>query len=119
MLVLNLKAIFSARGIDNPFSFLVNAGLSRHTATDFLHNTTGTVKLRYLELICSRLNCTPNDLFVWIPDNKTIVPESHQLNALKKNNKSFDLKKTFNNIPVDQLTRIAEMLKNQENKNGV
>jgi DNA-binding Xre family transcriptional regulator len=112
MIVLNLKSVFKARGIDNPASFLLNAGLSRHTVTNFLHNNSGSVKLRYIDLICTKLNCTPNDLFVWVPDKNNVLPESHLLNTIKRGNTVFDLKETMKSIPINQLNQIVDILKN-------
>lgn len=38
----------------------------------------------YLERLCLLLNCTPNDLFDWSEDGKTVVHDTHALRTLIK-----------------------------------
>jgi DNA-binding Xre family transcriptional regulator len=68
MLSLNLIPIFKARAIEKPYSFLVKAGLSPHSATNILNNKTHVFRLDHIELLCRVLVCEPNDLLVWNPD---------------------------------------------------
>ncbi len=113
MLYYNFKSVFKARGVDNPYTFLVNAGLSPHTASSFLNNNLQSVKLKHIEIICRELHCTPNDLFIWRPDKNKIISETHPLNTLNRKNVSFDLKETMKTIPIDQLNQIVNILKQQ------
>ena len=62
MLSLNLIPIFKARAIEKPYSFLVKAGLSPHSATNILNNKTHVFRLDHIELLCRVLICEPNDL---------------------------------------------------------
>jgi DNA-binding Xre family transcriptional regulator len=119
MLTFNLRAVLNARNIENHYTFLVRAGFAPHTATSMLNNKSGTVKLKNLELFCKLLHCTPNDLLVWSSDKNSAIPDNHPLHQLKNKKIGFNIKETIRTIPLDQLAQLAEMLKNQENKNGV
>jgi DNA-binding Xre family transcriptional regulator len=112
MITWNLQAVFKARGIEKPFTFLVKAGLANHTAHSILRNPTFKIRLTHLEIICARLNCTPNDLLRWNPDPANPLPAEHQLFKIKSKEKEFDLIETLNTIPIEKLNQIATMLSN-------
>ena len=78
MLRLNLQPVFSARGIERPYTFLVKAGFTPHSANVMLNNPKA-VKLHYIELLCMKLNCEPSDLFLWTPDKNSPIAENHPL----------------------------------------
>ena len=82
------------RGIERPYTFLVKYGFAAQTATDWSQNYIGCVRAEKLEKLCMLLNCTPNDLFEWREDNKTVVPDGHALR----------------DIPADKLEKLGEML---------
>ena len=83
MIYLNLKPIFEARGIGRPFSFLVKAGFTYHTAHNLLNGNTSTIRFDHLEDLCRILVCEPNDLFAWLPDNDKHYPSINPLEKLK------------------------------------
>ena len=59
-----------------------------------------------MEKLCMILNGTPNDLFEWREDNKTVIPDGHALRSLKKSNNHLALR----DIPADKLEKLSEML---------
>ena len=83
MLVLNLHPIFKARRIDKPYTFLVKAGLSPHSATNMLNDSTRNIKIEHIELICEALLCEPNDIFEFIPDKNKVYADNLTLAKLK------------------------------------
>ena len=113
MLTLSIKSIFKARGIDKPYSFLVKAGFSNHTATYILNHHVKEVQLRHLEILCRELHCTPNDILIWRPDSNNVVSGDHPLNTLNRGSSVFDLKETMKSIPISQLNEIVGILKKQ------
>ncbi len=115
MLTWNLRPVFKARGIEKPYTFLVKAGISPHTATSILSSSTCVMRLNHLELICEKLNCTPHDIMLWKPDPGKQLPESHQLLTLKKDTSGFDLSETLKTIPLEKLNEIARLLSSQNN----
>jgi len=111
MLTLNLTPIFKARGIERPYTFLVKAGLSPHTATIIIHNSTSVFRLNHIELLCEKLNCTPNDILVWTPNKNQKLSDNHPLTQLKKNDTNYDIHETLKTIPLEQLKEIASIIK--------
>jgi DNA-binding Xre family transcriptional regulator len=114
MLRLNLQPIFKARGIDKPYTFLVKAGFSAHSATVILGSNLKEIKLNYIEVLCENLNCEPNDLFLWIPDNEKMITDKHPLYNLR--NRASDAENiTLRDVPYKQLKELTSMLTAQQN----
>jgi DNA-binding Xre family transcriptional regulator len=113
MLTWNLKPIFKARGIERPYTFLIKAGISRHTATSLLGSNTIVIRLSHLELLCEKLNCTPHDFLQWKPNPSRPLPQDHQLNKLKKEPIGFDLSQTLKTLPLEKLNEIASIISSQ------
>lgn len=57
---------------------------------------------------CPQLNCTPNDLFDWREDGKTVVHDTHALRTLTK--QKNDIQTTLRELPLDKLEKLGEML---------
>jgi DNA-binding Xre family transcriptional regulator len=112
MLIPDLQSVFRARGVNYPFAFLRKAGISYHSATALLNRNNRAIRYDHLTIICRVLNCTPNDLFVYIPSANDSLPPDHQLNTLKKDNTLPDFAETIRQIPLSQLQQIANIIKN-------
>ena len=115
MLKLNLQPIFTARGIDKPYTFLVKAGFTPHSAIIIL-NKPKEIKLHYIELLCMKLNCEPSDLFLWIPDKNNPIAENHPLHNLAGNatNTTYSLL----DLPYRQLKDLTSKLNVQQKEAG-
>ena len=59
------------------------------------------------------LNCTPNDLFDWREDGKTVVHDTHALRTLIK--QKNDIQTTLRELPLDKLEKLGEMLAELKN----
>ena len=110
MLLLNLPAILRARNIEKPYSFLVKSGFTHHTATNLLNPHTPTLRYVHLERLCRVLHCVPADLFVWKPDKKNPLPDSHPLHSIRPREQGYNWKEVFSTIPLDQLQEIAKII---------
>lgn len=110
MLKFNPGKIFSLRGIEKTTAFLVRLGMGYPTASRFLKSKSQFVKIKDIEKLCVALNCTPNDLFEWTPDEKTILPDGHSLNALHKGGERKNLQQMVRDIPSGKLDRIEALL---------
>jgi len=60
------------------------------------------------------LNCTPNDLFDWREDGKTVVHDTHALRTLIK--QKNDIQTTLRELPLDKLEKLGEMLAELKSK---
>src|SRR5689334_12986875 len=109
MLKFNPQRIFALRGIDKPTAFLVNLGFEYPQASKFLKSDFILVKTAHVEKLCVALNCTPNDLYEWTPDTKTVLAESHSLNALNKGGETKNLQELVKDIPSDKLRLIEQL----------
>ena len=111
MLSLNLRPIFTAKGIEKPYSFLVKNGFTSHAANNLLNSKTRVFRLDHIELLCEVLVCEPNDLLLWKPDSGKSIAPNNPLNKLIVNAESkTDLKNTIFNLPYQQLKEISNKL---------
>ncbi|MEI6124723.1 MAG: helix-turn-helix transcriptional regulator [Bacteroidota bacterium] len=114
MLTLDLKTIFNERAIQNPYTFLVKSGLSPQSATKILNSQTRVFRLDHIEIICDKLNCTPNDLLTWTPKRDAYLAETHSLNKLKQNRNNFQLQDTLKTMSLEQLNEIANIISKKQ-----
>jgi DNA-binding Xre family transcriptional regulator len=118
MLYLNLKPIFSARGIEKPSQFLIKNGFNSVAAHRLLSSQTRAIKFDHIEKICEILLCEPNDLFQWIPNSGKINLPNNPLNKLiaTKENPT-NLKETLTTLPYQQLKEITAKMTTAINEN--
>lgn len=113
MLHLNLTPIFNARNINRPYSFLVKAGLSPHSANVILNSKTRSFRLDHIELLCTTLVCEPNDLLVYTPNKDKHISPEHPLNNLKQTETAKDMRETLATLPFKQLKEITKQINSQ------
>lgn len=114
MLYLNVTEICKARQIDRPYSFLVKAGISPHSANDIVNGYSRALRLDHIEKLCEILHCEPNDLLVYKPNGTNKLAESHPLNKLLPKTTDFDWNHTIKTIPLERLKEVAEFLNKPE-----
>lgn len=54
------------------------------------------------------LDYTPNDLFDWREDGKTVVHDTHALRTLTK--QKNDIQTTLRELPLDKLEKLGDIL---------
>ncbi|MEI9946430.1 MAG: helix-turn-helix transcriptional regulator [Chitinophagaceae bacterium] len=111
MLTLNIMPVIRARYIERPYSFLVKAGFSRHTAHLLLKSSTHVFRLDHIEKLCRIFICEPHDLLSFTPDKDAPLPPGHPLFKLHKNEPPPDWKETLAAIPYNELKEITGQLK--------
>ena len=115
MLIFNLNPIFIARGIKKPSQYLIKTlKISPATATDIKLGRAKTITLRHLELLCTQLNCTPNDLLAWVPE-KGVDTTNHPMNALIPTERE-ELTQYIQTLPYPTLKHVMNILKGQVNE---
>ena len=110
MLSLEIRPVIKARGIEKPYTFLVKAGLSSHSATKILNNKTKVFRLKHIELLCKVLVCEPNDLLKWTPNKDEIYADNLPLIKLKRTEKLSDWKKTLDKMPFQELKEVTKRI---------
>ena len=83
------------------------------TATNLVTQKAAAPKIEHIETLCRALNCTPNDLYEWIPDDS--LPENHQLNTLQRD-KIVKLNNLMNEISLEKLADVEKFLKDMNKK---
>lgn len=110
MLVYNIHAICKARGVKNPYTFLVNSGISRRTAWRILNGESKSVLLRHIEIMCTVLNCEPNDLLVWIPKKDVVYREDFVLKRLERKDLGDELLNALATMPLEKFKEVSDMV---------
>lgn len=83
MLKLNVSGLLRSRGIEHAGRYLVEQGLAYHSVNRLLTGKVESMTYATMERLCLLCNCSPDELFVWIKDEGTVVAEDHPLQKLK------------------------------------
>jgi len=102
MLKYNIKTLLSARGITKPLAHLTKAGITYQMAHLLVANKVAAIKPAVIEKLCVHLNCTPNDLMEWTPEENTIT-KNHPLESLQRKQLPAQLQNIMQDIPVSKL----------------
>jgi putative transcriptional regulator len=114
MLRFNLNALFKARGIAHPRTFMINAGISPTTAGTILQGKIKTMRLDHAEILCKALHCQPNDLLRWTPDTPDTLLIGHPLRKLNQSLSFVHLSQAIKTMPLDQLKKVSQFIKESE-----
>lgn len=111
-LVLDVRPLLDARGIKTAFTYLKKTiGLPNAFAFALSKGKAYRISNHYMELLCSRLNCTPNDLYQYTADPATTLAPNHALVPLHRrelyNEKILQSLKT---MPIEELKAFYEKL---------
>lgn len=110
MLRYNIQRMIHARGILKPFAFFTKAGFSSTFANKLKNNRVTRLDPQMIERLCLALNCTPNDLMEWEPDEGAPVEEGYALNRIRINKKALNITKTLHSVPLDKLEKIEKLI---------
>jgi DNA-binding Xre family transcriptional regulator len=116
MLYFNLHAIFNARQIERPYSFLVKIGIAPHTATRILNSDMQVLRLNHVEMICKALYCEPNDLLAFKQESSNPLPESHPLLKLLPSNEDTNWQEQLKTMPLAKLNKISKLINQPDNQ---
>jgi DNA-binding Xre family transcriptional regulator len=107
MLKLQIKELFELRGIKTPLVAMKKAGISHAIGHNYLSGKKKNLTLRNIEILCTLLRCTPNDLFVWTPDNESENYEGHPLQKLRPQALP-ELHKVISHLSIDEVKKRLE-----------
>lgn len=83
MITLNIQNLCRLRGVVHPHKALMQAGISQKLATEYLKGQKSTIVLAHIEILCTLLNCRPDNLFAWQPDNPAADQPNHPLQPIR------------------------------------
>lgn len=112
-IVLNLHPVFKARNIPHPNAYLIKLGISRGSANKMLKGEIVQLNFNQLTLLCTSLNCSPNDLFAL---REMSLPENHELNKVKQlmpKDETLSVQEWLNKKSVDEVQEILRRERQQ------
>ena len=115
MLKLNVDGLLESRGITKTGVWLAAHGINRNAASRLVGDKAVRIDLVTLEKLCLAFNCTPDELFVWLPEAG--MPEDHPLKKLKLKPKPVNPIDKIKKLPAEKLEKLHSFLEELE-KNG-
>ena len=116
MLYLHLDDLLDFKGIVKKRSFLAENGFSYLMAHRLLEKNKQKINLNHLELLCEILNCTPNDIMVWQPEDKhSKITKQHNLYKLLSKPKLSNVSNKIMQLPADKINKLQSFLDDLEN----
>ncbi len=116
MLTTNFNKMFQLRGIKNPYSFLLQNGFSRTVAWRICEDDYVKIDLRYLEMLCTLLHCTPHDVMEWTPDKALEESEQHPLFSLNPRKQTNRVSKLIEQFPIDKMEELEKVMEEMKKK---
>lgn len=109
MISLLVAPLFKLRGIANPSSTLIKAGMSRSCAYNLLRGA-ATIRFDHLEILCRVLTCTPNDLLLFTASKEdALLAPSHPLHSLT-GWQTPHLAEKLHTLPLEKLSALSRLL---------
>lgn len=118
MIKYNFQRLFTIKGIVKPFSFLVNAGFSHNFATKVKNNRVNRLNVEMIERLCIALNCSPNDLMEFIPDNDNYIDKNHPLFTLQRTDKILKINKILSRMTLEEINEIQSIINDRSKTNS-
>lgn len=110
MLYMNIRRVMNLRGIVAHFSYLQKNGFIHSTAYKFANNDVSRIDFSKLERLCLLLNCTPNDLFEWQPQENQTVTENTALKSLIRDKAALEVSQIVKDLPLEKLEKVKDLL---------
>jgi DNA-binding Xre family transcriptional regulator len=113
MITLNIATILNEREIKKHYTFLCANGFTEHTATHMLTHKSKSISFKHLEMLCTLLHCTPNDILVWSPDEGTKPSASQPLHKLTHPEHKSIITHGFRNLPLEELRELRKIMEEE------
>lgn len=110
MLKQNIANLLRIRGVEDASRYLVQQGMKYHTVNRILTGKVDTITYATIEQFCLHCNCTPDDLFVWEPDDVVKPAENHPLHKLKPKPVVLSPAERIIKLPVGKLEKLQEFM---------
>ena len=104
--------LFKAKGIDKPVGWMMKQGISNDTAHKLLHGKFKRgIPMHHLAMICEKLWCTPNDLFIWTVKDKAIDQPTHPLQIMKPKPDTGTINEVIKKLSPDKIEELKKLAK--------
>jgi Cro/C1-type HTH DNA-binding domain len=111
MLKFNVQRFFKVKGIDRPYTYLIQKGFTPGYATRLNTGKLKIMNLREVEKLCGFFECSPNDLLEWIPDKEVTDTSKHPLRDLIRVDSGVNIKAILNALPIAKLAEAEKLIK--------
>jgi hypothetical protein len=96
--------------IEHPYRFMVQNGFVSFTAHKYKNGKVEQIRLDHIEKLCILLNCTPNEIFEWVPNDLLDDRNDHPLQAIRRRDKKLEIVKLLSKMPLSRLEEIEKLL---------
>jgi len=110
MLIIDLKRIARKKGRTDVTEVLRKAGYNAHKAWRMANGKMKKWDLKDIEKLCEIFRCTPDDLFVLVPDKGKTYDEGQDLRKLLRTNEAFDLVGFMSAQPAEKIAGIEQLI---------
>ena len=114
MLQYNIDNLFTLRNIKDKGRFLTKNGLSTNIAHRIATGQYDKISLTIMEKLCRAFNCTPNDIYRFIPDNEIDKSELNALNKIAHSENTYQNTNALYNLPLDKLNELAALVNSKK-----
>ena len=115
MLIIDLNKLFKIRGINNKMSYLMQKGFTHSKAQSLTSGRFKTIKVKDIEKLCLTFNCTPNDLFTFIPEEANPLPADSALNAFLRSPVP-DVSSVLKDVTIQEASELLDQLQKLKNE---
>ena len=115
MLTFDLNRLFQIRGIKTKMSYLMQKGFTHSKAQTLTSGRFKTIKVKDIEKLCLTFNCTPNDLFTYIPEEANPLPADSALRAFLRSPVP-DISSVFNDVTIQEASELLDQLQKLKNE---
>ncbi len=84
MIKFYIKDVLRVKGYKPNTHILQRMGLRYTAANRLIKGEARSLTLDHLEMLCTFLNCTPNDILNFVPKTDSPLPEEHPLHQITK-----------------------------------
>jgi hypothetical protein len=89
---------------------MVQNGFVSFTAHKYKNGKVEQIRLDHIEKLCILLNCTPNEIFEWVPNDLLDDRNDHPLQAIRRRDKKLEIVKLLSKMPLSRLEEIEKLL---------
>ncbi len=116
MIRFRIRELMEERGMKKPrIKPFVQRGISFDIMKRYLNGTKEDMGRDHMEIFCSVLRCTPNDLHEWVPDPNNPLDEHHPLHQLKPR-EHFNVEEELKNLTPGEIRELFEKRKKNQDE---
>jgi DNA-binding Xre family transcriptional regulator len=106
------QRLIAARNIAHPVAWLQKLGFHAPTAVAIANGSCASLKWHQIEILCTALNCTPNDLLKFDHKHKNL-PANHELLKLQRTDSLPELQVQLQQLSPEKLEALQVYLKGE------